>query len=77
MADPIPTVRRGDSLDPDHRASSEEAEDLEAELNDLIGDERRERIATAMWREYVELRRLRGIPVANDPDALELIPAEE
>lgn len=47
-------------LDPDHRASSMEAED------DEEGDERRETIANAMWEEYVVLRRRAGIPVAGD-----------
>ena len=77
VADPISMVQHRDALDPDHHASLKKAEDLEVELDDLIGDERCEWIVTAMWREYVELQRLHGILVANDPDALELVPAEE
>lgn len=53
--------RRGDPLDPDHRASS-----LVAELEGEEGDERRDAIATAMWRDYAARRRAMGIPVAGD-----------
>lgn len=67
-ADPITSERHGDSLDPDHRASSEAAEAREHELPDAIGDARREKIATEMWNAYVELRRQRGIPVGVDVD---------
>lgn len=66
--DPIVSERHGDSLDPDHRASSEVAEESEHELPDAIGDARREEIATEMWNDYVELRRQRGIPVGVDVD---------
>lgn len=58
--------RRGDPLDPDHRASS-----LVAELDDEEGDERRDTIATAMWRDYAARRRAMNIPVAGD-DGMEV-----
>ncbi|KZP10258.1 hypothetical protein FIBSPDRAFT_758700, partial [Athelia psychrophila] len=50
--------RHGDPLDPDHCASSEQAEGIERQartLDDVIGDARQEQIATAMWEDYVLL----------------------
>lgn len=61
--------RRGDHNDPDHRASSEQAEEQEqSDTADRIGDERRDQIAAEMWLDYSARRRVMGIPVAEDFD---------
>lgn len=53
----------GGPEDPDHRASSLEAETHAAD-HEL--DERRDKIASDMWADYVVLRREMGIPVDGD-----------
>lgn len=61
-----PIQRRGDPNDLDHRASSEDAVGVPT---DQEIDDRRDRIAQAMWDEYVVLRRQMGMPVDGDDEA--------
>lgn len=59
----------GDPYDPDHRASSIEAEGRPSNQD---VDERRDMIAQAMWDDYVVIRNEMGIPVGGDEDEDEI-----
>lgn len=59
----------GDPYDPDHRASSIEAE---GRPSDQDVDERRNRIAQEMWDDYVVIRGEMGIPVGGDDNEDEI-----